>query len=114
MGGSQVSPIDALNGYDARVKSFIAAVVGGIGSITGAVIGGFVLGLGEIMLVAFAAIEWVPGRFRFCAADHYSLSQAFRLAGGKNDGEGVNYGNQEIICYPPFASSRPDGCGGYY
>jgi branched-chain amino acid transport system permease protein len=33
------------------LKCFIAAVVGGIGNIEGAVIGGFVLGLGEIMLV---------------------------------------------------------------
>jgi branched-chain amino acid transport system permease protein len=33
------------------LKCFIAAVVGGIGNIEGAVLGGFVLGLGEIMLV---------------------------------------------------------------
>jgi len=35
------------------IKAFIAAVLGGIGNIMGAVIGGFLLGLGEIMLVAF-------------------------------------------------------------
>jgi len=35
------------------LKAFIAAVVGGIGNITGAVIGGFILGLGEILIVAF-------------------------------------------------------------
>ena len=32
---------------------FIAAVIGGIGNIKGAVVGGFILGLGEILLVAF-------------------------------------------------------------
>lgn len=34
------------------VKAFIAAVLGGIGDIVGAVIGGFLLGLGEIFIVA--------------------------------------------------------------
>jgi branched-chain amino acid transport system permease protein len=35
------------------LKAFIAAVLGGIGNILGAVIGGFLLGLGEILIVAF-------------------------------------------------------------
>jgi len=35
------------------LKAFIAAVVGGIGNIGGAMIGGFILGLTEILLVAF-------------------------------------------------------------
>ena len=35
------------------LKCFVAAVVGGIGNIPGAVLGGFLLGIGEIMLVAF-------------------------------------------------------------
>lgn len=35
------------------LKCFIAAVIGGIGDVRGAVIGGFILGFGEIMLVAF-------------------------------------------------------------
>ena len=34
------------------IKAFVAAVFGGIGSIPGAVIGGFILGLGETALVA--------------------------------------------------------------
>jgi len=35
------------------LKAFIGAVLGGIGSIPGAMLGAFLLGLGEIMLVAF-------------------------------------------------------------
>jgi branched-chain amino acid transport system permease protein len=34
-------------------KAFIAAVIGGIGSVRGAVLGGFILGTVEVMVVAF-------------------------------------------------------------
>lgn len=45
--------IVALMGMIPGLKCFIAAVIGGIGDIKGAVIGGFILGIGEIMIVAF-------------------------------------------------------------
>ncbi|HAA90641.1 MAG: ABC-type transporter, integral membrane subunit [Thermoanaerobacterales bacterium 50_218] len=45
--------IHPLMGIFPGLKCFIAAVLGGIGNITGAVIGGFILGILEIMLVAF-------------------------------------------------------------
>ncbi|MBW6409890.1 branched-chain amino acid ABC transporter permease [Clostridium weizhouense] len=45
--------IVALMGVIPGLKCFIAAVIGGIGDIKGAVIGGFILGIGEIMIIAF-------------------------------------------------------------
>jgi branched-chain amino acid transport system permease protein len=49
----QYPQVDPLMGVFPGLKCFIAAVMGGIGSIPGAMIGGFVLGFCEIMLVAF-------------------------------------------------------------
>ncbi len=46
----QVSP---MMGVMPGLKCFVAAVIGGIGNIKGAVLGGFILGLIEVMLVAF-------------------------------------------------------------
>ena len=50
--GSKYPSVYPIMGVMPGLKCFIAAVVGGIGNITGAVLGGFILGLGEIMLVA--------------------------------------------------------------
>ena len=51
--GSKYQSIYPLVGVMPGLKCFIAAVLGGIGSITGAVLGGFILGMAEIMLVTF-------------------------------------------------------------
>ena len=40
------------------IKSFIAAVLGGIGSIPGAMIGGIVIGLLEIFIKVYLAPGW--------------------------------------------------------
>ncbi|MBN2556688.1 MAG: branched-chain amino acid ABC transporter permease [Anaerolineales bacterium] len=45
--------INPLMGVMPGLKAFIAAVLGGIGNITGAMIGGFLLGIAEILIVAF-------------------------------------------------------------
>lgn len=52
MWASKFPQISPLMGVIPGLKCFIAAVIGGIGNIKGAVIGGFILGVGEIMLVA--------------------------------------------------------------
>jgi len=45
--------IDPLMGVIVGLKAFAAAVLGGIGSVSGAVLGGFILGFTEIVVVAF-------------------------------------------------------------
>ena len=47
--------IDPMMGVKIGTSSFVAAVFGGIGSLHGAVIGGFLLGLGEYYLVGYGA-----------------------------------------------------------
>ena len=51
--GSKYPSVYPLMGVMPGLKCFIAAVLGGIGNTTGAVLGGFILGMAEIMLVTF-------------------------------------------------------------
>jgi len=44
--------VNPFSGSLPGLKCFVAAVLGGIGSIPGAMIGGFILGIGETFLVA--------------------------------------------------------------
>ncbi len=48
----QYGRIEPLMGFIPGLKAFVAAVIGGIGSVSGAALGGYVLGLSEILLVA--------------------------------------------------------------
>jgi branched-chain amino acid transport system permease protein len=48
--GSRVGRIDPLMGFIPVLKAFVATVIGGFGSIPGAVIGAYILGFGEIYL----------------------------------------------------------------
>ena len=45
--------IDPLMGVLIGLKAFGAAVLGGIGSVAGAVLGGFIIGFSEVVAVAF-------------------------------------------------------------
>ena len=53
MWGGKFGQIDPLMGYIPGLKSFVAAVIGGVGSIPGAILGGFILGICEIAFVGF-------------------------------------------------------------
>jgi branched-chain amino acid transport system permease protein len=51
MWGGKFGQIDPLLGFVPGLKSFVAAVIGGVGSIPGAILGGYVLGLSEVLFV---------------------------------------------------------------
>ncbi|WP_421708660.1 branched-chain amino acid ABC transporter permease [Algihabitans sp.] len=54
--------VDPLMGAIPVLKAFIATVVGGLGSLGGAVVGGFVLGVVEVYLQAFLPEDMLPYR----------------------------------------------------
>jgi len=45
-------------GLDMGLKAFVAAVLGGIGIIPGAMLGGFLLGIVEVMTRAYISTQW--------------------------------------------------------
>ena len=51
--GARAGKIDPLMGFVPVVMAFIACVIGGFGSIAGAVLGGYVLGFAQVFFVAF-------------------------------------------------------------
>jgi branched-chain amino acid transport system permease protein len=53
---SQAGQINPFLGFTPVLKAFIAAVIGGFGSIAGAVLGGYVLGFLEVFVTALAGI----------------------------------------------------------
>ncbi len=54
--GVQAGQINPYLGFTPVLKAFIAAVIGGFGSIAGAVVGGYALGLLEVLLTALPGI----------------------------------------------------------
>ncbi|MDR0847401.1 MAG: branched-chain amino acid ABC transporter permease [Lactobacillales bacterium] len=56
--GMYYNSIDPMMGYAPGMKAFIAAVLGGIGIIPGAALGGFVLGMFETFAVSIGLSGW--------------------------------------------------------
>jgi branched-chain amino acid transport system permease protein len=52
----QAGQINPYMGFTPVLKAFIAAVIGGFGSISGAVLGGYVLGILEVLVTSLAGI----------------------------------------------------------
>ena len=59
---AQRGSVDPLMGFLPVLKAFIAVVLGGLGSLSGAVLGGFVLAFIEVALRAFLPEDWLPFR----------------------------------------------------
>lgn len=59
---AQRASVDPLMGFTPVLKAFIAAVVGGLGSLPGAVAGGFLLGIVEVLLQATLPVSVAPYR----------------------------------------------------
>ena len=51
--GMQIPKIDPLMGIPYGLKAFVAAVLGGIGSVPGAVLGGLLIGVSEVLVVGY-------------------------------------------------------------
>ena len=62
---ARVGKIDPLMGFNPVLKAFVASVIGGLGNIPGAVLGGYVLGTLEIMLQGLLPTPLSPYRDAF-------------------------------------------------
>ncbi len=63
--GGRFGQIDPLMGFAPGLKAFVACVIGGVGSIGGAVLGGYVLGLAEVLFVGLLPPVWSGYRDAF-------------------------------------------------
>ena len=62
---ARVGKVDPLMGFYPVLKAFVASVIGGLGSLPGAVLGGFLLGFLEILLQGLLPSSLAPFRDAF-------------------------------------------------
>lgn len=65
---ARVGKIDPLMGFYPVLKAFVASVIGGLGSLPGAVLGGYILGILEIVLQGILPSYLTPFRDAFVFA----------------------------------------------
>jgi branched-chain amino acid transport system permease protein len=59
---AQAGVAEPTMGFTPLLKAFVAAIIGGFGSIPGALLGGYLLGALEVFIVAFLPSELSPYR----------------------------------------------------
>jgi branched-chain amino acid transport system permease protein len=64
MHGLRFGQVDFRMGFLIGIKAFTAAVLGGIGNINGAVLGGFTLGLVEVLATQYAPEPFAGGAWK--------------------------------------------------
>ena len=79
-------------GFTPLLKAFVAAIIGGFGSIAGALLGGYVLGALEVFIVAFlpSSVSLLSRRHRLRAADRLPALPAERPPQPDAGGEAVS------------------------
>jgi branched-chain amino acid transport system permease protein len=83
---AQYNPkIDPLMGIMYGLKAFVAAVLGGIGNIPGAVLGGLVIGAAETLVVGYGGYIGIPSTYR----DFSSFSSSGRSFGVERAGKSL-------------------------
>lgn len=63
--GGKFGQIDPLLGFVPGLKAFVACVIGGVGSIVGAMVGGYLLGLAEVLFVGLLPPDYSGYRDTF-------------------------------------------------
>lgn len=63
--GGQYGQVSPLMGFVPGLKAFVAAVIGGIGNIPGAALGGYLLGIGEVLFVGLLPSQYSEFRDAF-------------------------------------------------
>ena len=111
--GLRYTNIDFKMGFLAGLKAFTAAVLGGIGNINGAVVGGLVLGVVEVMATFIPGLRrlGLEGRLGVRAADLGPGVQTTRPAGREGGGPGMNQLAELQQRLPPSAASWPSPAG---
>ena len=81
--------VDFFMGYIAGLKAFTAAVLGGIGNLRGAMLGGLLLGLAESFGAGFIGAQW-RDVIAFARAHHRAGLPSGRAAGRATTREGLS------------------------